>query len=61
MTRDESSKLKPGARVCFNDNPADCGTVSANQKWYVTIKWDDGHQSFSGHNDMNRVELAAAK
>jgi hypothetical protein len=24
---------------------------------YVTIKWDDGHESFSAHGDTKRVEL----
>jgi hypothetical protein len=24
---------------------------------YVTIKWRDGNQSFTGHNEMTRVEL----
>jgi hypothetical protein len=61
MTPDESRKLKTGTRVCFNDNQADLGTVTAIETWYVTIIWDDGHQSFSGHNDMNRVELVTTK
>jgi hypothetical protein len=59
MTPDESHKLKPGTRVCFNGDPADCGTVIATNANYVTIKWDDRHQSFSSHREMTRVELAA--
>ena len=25
----------------------------------LAIKWDDGHQSFTGHKRIDRVELAA--
>jgi hypothetical protein len=57
MTPDESGKLKPGKRVCFNGDLADRGTVMATNAKYVTIMWDDGHQSFTGHSEMNRVEL----
>jgi hypothetical protein len=58
MTTDESRKLKPGTRVCFNGDPADVGTVKAIGLRYVTIQWDDGHRSFTGHTSMQRVELA---
>jgi hypothetical protein len=61
MTGDQSRKLKVGARVCFNGNLADRGTVTAIQARYVTIKWEDDHQSFSGHNEMKRAELLVAK
>jgi hypothetical protein len=56
MTPEQSRKLKPGTRVCFNSDPADVGTVIAVQARYVTIKWHDGHQSFTGHKEMMRVE-----
>jgi hypothetical protein len=59
MTPDQSSKLKPGANVCFDGDPADRGAVKATNAKYVTIKWKDGHQSFTGHGDMKRVELIA--
>jgi hypothetical protein len=61
MTSEQSKKLQVGTRVCFNGNPADVGKVTAILARYVTIKWDDGHQSFTGHNEMTRVELLAAK
>jgi hypothetical protein len=57
MIPDESLKLKPGTRVCFNGDLADRGTVTATNAKYVTIKWDDGHKSFTGHKNMQRVEL----
>jgi hypothetical protein len=59
MTPDESRKLKPGIRVCFNNDPADVGTITATNANYVTIKWNDRHQSFTAHKDMKRLELAA--
>jgi hypothetical protein len=58
VTTDQSKALKPGTRVCFNGYDTDCGTVKATNAKYLTIKWDDGHQSFTGHGDMKRVELA---
>jgi hypothetical protein len=61
MTPEQSRKLKPGARVYFNGDPADLGTVTATNAKYVTLKWDDGHQSFSGHREMKRVDLLAVK
>jgi hypothetical protein len=57
MTPDQSKQLKTGTRVCFNGDQADLGTVIATETRYVTIKWDDGHKSFSGHREMKRVEL----
>jgi hypothetical protein len=36
-------------------------TVTANRARYATIKWQDGHQGFSDHKEMKRVELLAAK
>jgi hypothetical protein len=57
MTPDQSRLLKVGSRVCFNGDQTDRGKVTAVQARYVTIKWDDGHQSFSGHGEMDRVEL----
>ena len=61
MTPEQSKKLKIGAQVYFDGDQADRGKVTAIEARYITIKWDDGHQSFSGHNEMKRVELFAAK
>jgi hypothetical protein len=57
MTAEQSRKLKPGNRVCFNGHESDQGTVKATNAKYVTIKWDDGHESYTSHGDMRRVEL----
>jgi hypothetical protein len=61
MTSEQSRKLKVGTRVCFNGDQADRGKVTAIHANYVTIRWDDGHQSLSSHKEMKRVELLAAK
>jgi hypothetical protein len=61
MTPEQSHKLKLGTRVCYNGDPADVGTVIATNANYVTIKWDDRHQSFSGRHEMKRVELVLKK
>jgi len=61
MTPEQSEQLKVGTRVCFNGDITDIGEVTAINARYVTIKWDDGHRSFTGHNEMKRVELLAAK
>jgi hypothetical protein len=52
--------LKVGAIVCFNGVPTDLGKVAEIQANYVTIKWDDGHESITGHVNMRRVELVRA-
>jgi hypothetical protein len=61
MTSEQSKQLKVGARVCFNGDKSDSGTVTASHARYVTIKWDDGHESFTGHNEMKRVELVLTR
>jgi hypothetical protein len=61
MNSEQSKKLKIGTRVCFDGEPTDCGIVKDNQLRYVTIKWEDGHQSYTSHKEMRRVELLAAK
>ncbi len=58
MTPQQSQDLKVGSRVCFNGVRSDAGTVTASHVRYLTIKWDDGHESFTGHNEMKRIDLA---
>jgi hypothetical protein len=57
MTSEQSRKLKVGARVCWNGEQEDSGTVTAIEHRFVIIKWRDGHESYTGHGDMKRVEL----
>ena len=37
MTPEQSRELKPGARVYFNGDRADLGTVTATNAKYVTL------------------------
>jgi hypothetical protein len=55
MTPDQSKNLKVGTRVCFSGDPSDRGRITAVESRYVTIKWEDGHQSFTAHNRMDRL------
>jgi hypothetical protein len=57
MTPEQSRDLIVGARVCWNGNRVDSGTVTAIEHRFVTIRWRDGHESYTGHGDMKRVEL----
>jgi hypothetical protein len=59
MTSEQSKLLNVGARVCFNDEEADHGTVKATNWKYITIAWHDGHTSYQAHGDMTRVSLVA--
>jgi hypothetical protein len=61
MTPEQSKQLKVGTRVCFNDERADRRMVTAIEVRYVTIKWEDGHRSYTGHREMNRVGLLDMK
>jgi hypothetical protein len=61
MSPEQSTRLKVGTRVCFNGDGADRGRVSAIEANYVTIKWEDGHRSYSGHREMKRVEVLTVK
>jgi hypothetical protein len=61
MTPEQSKNLKVGARVCFRGDPSDRGKITAGESRYVTIKWEDRHQSFTAHNRMDRVDLVVAK
>jgi hypothetical protein len=57
MTAEQSRALKVGDRVCWNGDRADSGTVTAIEHRFVIIEWWDGHNSYTGHGDMARVEL----
>ena len=59
MPPEQSKTLKPGARVSFIGDESDRGAVKATNTKYDTMKWQDGHESFTGHGDMKRIELVA--
>ena len=56
MTSEQSKQLKVGTRVCFNGVRSDSGRVTASQAGYLT--WDDGHERFTGQDEMKRIDLA---
>lgn len=59
MTTEQSKKLKVGNRVYFNGDQSDRGAVTAYYAIYVTIQWEDGHRSYSGHRSMKGIETMA--
>jgi hypothetical protein len=61
MTTEQSKELKIGSRVYFDGDQNDRGTVAATHARYLRINWADEHTSFTGHNDMKRIELAARR
>jgi hypothetical protein len=58
MTPEESKKLKVGDRVCFNGDPANSGNVTAVEAQYVTIKWNDGHESLRATKECSGSNLS---
>ena len=61
MTGDQSRLLKPFDRVCWQNDPADQGTVIEKNWSGVTIKWDSRGLQVILHNDMARVERVQEK
>ena len=61
MTGEQSRLLKPFDRVCWQNDPADQGTVIEKNWAGVTIKWDSRGLQVILHNDMSRVERVPKK
>ena len=61
MNIEESKKLKVGDKVCYLGDDTDSGRVTATQFRYVTIKWDDGHESLTAHKHMTTIERVRSK
>ena len=61
MTGDQSRLLKPFDRVCWQNDPADQGTVIEKNWSGLTIKWDSRGPQNILHNDMARVERVPKK
>jgi len=57
MTPNESKTLKKDARVYWQGNPADCGTVTETSWDAVTIAWDNGHVARVLRGDMREIQL----
>jgi len=56
MTGEKSRKLKVGARVFWQKDLADRGTVTETNWAGVTIKWNGRGEQTILHNDMGQVE-----
>jgi hypothetical protein len=52
MTPAESRALRPLARVAWRAQATDEGTIVGSDWSGVEINWDDGHTSYTHHNDM---------
>lgn len=55
MTANESKDLKTGARVYWQGNMADAGTITEKNWNAVTITWDNGHVNVVHHGDMREI------
>jgi hypothetical protein len=60
MTGEQSRHLSVGDRVCWQNDNADNGTVSAKDWAGVTIKWDNRSEQTILHNDMGQFERTPA-
>ena len=59
MTPTESKDLKKGARVYWQGNAADSGTITDKSWDAVTITWDNGHVNVVHHGDMREILRAS--
>ena len=58
MTATESKDLKKGARVYWQGNVTDSGTITDKSWDAVTITWDDGQVASVHHGDMREIHRA---
>ena len=58
MTGTESRLLKVGARVFWNGDKNDAGTVTEKNWAGANIKWDNREEHMILHNDMSAVTKA---
>jgi hypothetical protein len=55
MTPTQSKDLKKGARVYWQGNADDSGTVTEKSWDAVTIAWKNGHVAVVHHGDMREI------
>jgi hypothetical protein len=60
MRGSEARSLPIGARVIWNGDTKDAGTVIEKDWAGITIKWDNREQQKILHNDMSPVTKASA-
>jgi hypothetical protein len=61
MTGEQSRFLDIGDRVCWQNDPADQGTVIEKNWSGVTIKWGSRGKQQILHNDMAQVERVPSR
>jgi hypothetical protein len=61
MTGSQSRLLNVGARVCWNGDKKDQGTVTEKNWSGVTLKWDNRSPQSVLHNDMACVGVVSKK
>ncbi len=57
MTANESKALSRGARVYWQGDSADSGTITETSWNAVTIAWKNGHTATVHHGDMREIKL----
>jgi len=57
MTGTESRSLPVGARICWENDRVDQGTVTERDWGGVHIEWDSGLKTYIHHNDMKEVSV----
>jgi hypothetical protein len=61
MTPTESKGLKKGARVYWQGDADDSGTVTQMSWDAVTIAWNNGHVAAVHHGDMREIARVPTK
>ena len=61
MTVNESKGLKKGARVYWQGDAADGGSITETSWDAVTITWDNGQVASVHHGDMREIQRASTK
>jgi hypothetical protein len=59
MTGAQSRALKPGNRVCWQNDQADRGTITEVNWAGVTVRWDNRGEQTILHKDMAQIERPA--
>lgn len=54
MTQQEMRQLRTGDRLRFSDGVE--GTVTAHNRWCVTVDWDDGQAGSIAVEDGDQIE-----
>jgi hypothetical protein len=61
MTGEQSRQLKVGAKVCWQNDQADQGTVTDKNWSGLIIKWNSRGEQTVLHNDMGSISVVSNK